>query len=182
MCLGFFPCVKANSIVQTKYTDCSPDTWTLIQIIIWHWKYFHQSFLCWYLLPMLFRCPTSPRDIAIILFAPFYKNIILVTSVPVDTPAPNRTSHHQAPACDNPDSKVHGVNMGPIWGRQDPGESHVGPMNWVKSSAFWLSAVMLQMSLSNAFYCHNKVSNQMSQKFVLGCPIDNKSGLFLVMI
>ena len=33
-----------------------------------------------------------------------------------------------------PDSKVHGANMGPIWGRQDPGGPHVGPMNvaiWV---------------------------------------------------
>ena len=28
-----------------------------------------------------------------------------------------------------PDSKVHGANMGPIWGRQDPGVPHVGPMN-----------------------------------------------------
>ena len=32
-----------------------------------------------------------------------------------------------------PDSKFHGANMGPIWGRQDPGGSHVGPMNF----AFW---------------------------------------------
>ena len=33
-----------------------------------------------------------------------------------------------------PDSKVYGANMGPIWGRQDPGGPHVGPMNlaiWV---------------------------------------------------
>ena len=33
-----------------------------------------------------------------------------------------------------PDSKVHGANMGPIWGWQDPGGPHVGPMNlasWV---------------------------------------------------
>ena len=29
-----------------------------------------------------------------------------------------------------PDSKVHGVNMEPIWGRQDPGGPHVGPMNF----------------------------------------------------
>ena len=29
-----------------------------------------------------------------------------------------------------PDSKVHGVNTGPIWGRQDPGGPHVGPMNF----------------------------------------------------
>ena len=28
-----------------------------------------------------------------------------------------------------PDSKVHGPSMGPIWGRQDPGGPHVGPMN-----------------------------------------------------
>ena len=30
----------------------------------------------------------------------------------------------------HPDSKVHGANMGPIWGRQDPGGPHVGPMNF----------------------------------------------------
>ena len=29
----------------------------------------------------------------------------------------------------HPDSKVHGANMGPNWGRQDPGGPHVGPMN-----------------------------------------------------
>ena len=32
-------------------------------------------------------------------------------------------------AHDNSDSKVHGANMGPTWGRQDPGGSPVGPMN-----------------------------------------------------
>ena len=29
-----------------------------------------------------------------------------------------------------PDSKVRGTNMGPIWGRQDPGGPHVGPMKF----------------------------------------------------
>ena len=29
-----------------------------------------------------------------------------------------------------PDSKVHGANMRPIWGRLDPGGPHVGPMNF----------------------------------------------------
>ena len=29
-----------------------------------------------------------------------------------------------------PDSKVHGANMGPIWGRQDPGGPNVGAMNF----------------------------------------------------
>ena len=35
----------------------------------------------------------------------------------------------------NPDSKVYGANMGPIWGRQDPGGPHVGPMNF----AIWVN-------------------------------------------
>ena len=30
----------------------------------------------------------------------------------------------------NTDSKVHGANMGPSWGWQDPGGPHVGPMNF----------------------------------------------------
>ena len=29
-----------------------------------------------------------------------------------------------------PHRKVYGANMGPIWGRQDPGEPHVGPKNF----------------------------------------------------
>ena len=33
-----------------------------------------------------------------------------------------------------PDNTVHGANMGPIWGRQDPGGPHVGPMNF----AIWV--------------------------------------------
>ena len=37
----------------------------------------------------------------------------------------------------SPDSKVCGDNMGPIWGRQDPGGPHVGPMNF----AIWVRAV-----------------------------------------
>ena len=36
--------------------------------------------------------------------------------------------------CKYPDSKVHWANMGPIWGRQDPGGPHVGPMNF----AIWV--------------------------------------------
>ena len=28
-----------------------------------------------------------------------------------------------------PDSKIHGANMGPTWGRQNPGGPHVAPMN-----------------------------------------------------
>ena len=31
---------------------------------------------------------------------------------------------------DNPDSKVHGANMGPVWGRQGPGGPHISHMNF----------------------------------------------------
>ena len=34
---------------------------------------------------------------------------------------------------DTPDSKVHGANVGPTWGRQDPDGPHVGPMNFAIS-------------------------------------------------
>ena len=36
---------------------------------------------------------------------------------------------------DSADSKVHGANMVPIWGQQDPGGPRVGPMNL----AIWVS-------------------------------------------
>ena len=29
-----------------------------------------------------------------------------------------------------PDSRAHGANIGPIWGRQDPGGPYVGPINF----------------------------------------------------
>ena len=38
-----------------------------------------------------------------------------------------------------PDSKVHGDNMWPIWGRQDPDWPHVGPMNF----AIWDISMVL---------------------------------------
>ena len=38
-----------------------------------------------------------------------------------------------------PDSKVYGANMGPIWGRKDPGGTHIGPMNF----AIWVELTSL---------------------------------------
>ena len=40
----------------------------------------------------------------------------------------------------NPDSKVHGANMGSIWGRQDTDGPHVGPVNFAIWEAFHLKA------------------------------------------
>ena len=53
-----------------------------------------------------------------------------------------------------PDSKVHGANMGPIWGRQDPGGTHVGPMNfaiWVNILRPRHSDCIFQTAFSSAF-------------------------------
>ena len=36
-----------------------------------------------------------------------------------------------------PDNKIHGANMGLIWGRQDPGGPHVGPMNFAIWGINW---------------------------------------------
>ena len=44
-----------------------------------------------------------------------------------------------------PDSKVHGADMGPIWGRRDPCEPHVDPMNfaiWVQIHILFCNANM----------------------------------------
>ena len=52
----------------------------------------------------------------------------------------------------NPDSKVHGVNMGPIWGRQDPGGPYVGAMEfviWVDKSIYVTKTKTLFKTISN---------------------------------
>ena len=40
-----------------------------------------------------------------------------------------------------PDSKVYGANMGPTWGRQDPGGPHVEPINF----AIWAVSMQIQI-------------------------------------
>ena len=40
-------------------------------------------------------------------------------------------SHPGTNQCSSSIGKVRGANMWPIWGRQDPGGPHVGPMNFV---------------------------------------------------
>ena len=56
------------------------------------------------------------------------------------------------PTKDHPDSKIHGANVGPTWGRQDPGEPHAGHRNlaiWVNRSFDVLFAVILNNLLRN---------------------------------
>ena len=46
-----------------------------------------------------------------------------------------------------PDSKVHGANMGHIWGLQDPGGPHVGPMNF----AIWVAQSLQRRKWTSLF-------------------------------
>ena len=48
-----------------------------------------------------------------------------------------------------PDNKVHGANMGPIWGRQDPGGPYFGPMNFAIWVVMCESAPRLTRSKQN---------------------------------
>ena len=57
--------------------------------------------------------------------------------------APLESCRKLEPRYNTPDSKDHGANMGSIWGRQDPGGPHVGPMNFaiwdvvIATICFW---------------------------------------------
>ena len=66
-----------------------------------------------------------------------------------------------------PDSKVHEANMGPIWGRQDPGGPHVGPMNFAirdirTKQTFYCFTTIIFLRLLCFCYCNisvNKLKN-----------------------
>ena len=60
----------------------------------------------------------------------YIRNTDLAITVPADDLADNRDNSGMPAAGTAPDNKVHGAYMGPIWGRQDPGGPHVGPMNF----------------------------------------------------
>ena len=47
-----------------------------------------------------------------------------------------------------PNSKVYGTKMGPIWGRQDPGRPHVGPMDL----AIWGGMLGVQLGILRGVY------------------------------
>ena len=50
------------------------------------------------------------------------------------------------------DGKVHGANMGPIWGRQDPGRPHVGPMNFAIYLT-WDQWIYVYFKITNGRFC-----------------------------
>ena len=84
----------------------------------------------------------------------------------------------------NPDSKVHGPNMGPTWGRQAPGGPHVGLMNFAIletmcniNEARWtyMKNMLIACMTTFAKFCHDKSWS------ISWCIISNRSKLFLTI-
>ena len=73
--------------------------------------------------------------------------VTLATQTSINEPLCSLGEMHCTTASDNtPYSNNHGVNMGPIWGRQVSGGSHVGPMDlalWDSCYAFDQTAVVM---------------------------------------
>ena len=75
-----------------------------------------------------------------------------------------------------PDSKVHRVNIGPIWGRQDPGGPQVGPMNFIiwdvslwHSDMRWnicpnrlIHIYLLMCEYHSKYYDYGKINSEMN--------------------
>ena len=56
-----------------------------------------------------------------------------------------------------PDSKDHGANIGPIWGRQDPNVPHDGP--WTLLQCIWDASVATRSSWSLWVYLSNDLGH-----------------------
>ena len=63
-----------------------------------------------------------------------------------------------------PDSKVHWADMGPIWGRQDPGGPHVGPMNF--------AILVIGIRIAHLSPNHNRAHNWWSKTLTFYENID----------
>ena len=59
-------------------------------------------------------------------------------------------------AREGPDSKVHGANVGPSWGRQDPSGPHVGHMNFAIWDVFWAYQYCARFLESSAMICSDR--------------------------
>ena len=76
-----------------------------------------------------------------------------------------------------PDSKVHGAIVGPIWGQQDPGGPHVGPINF----AIWDTSLTgaLQAGIFTTFHNYIEI-DLMSKRRTVCNPIlsSSKCGVY----
>ena len=106
----YFPCCFATQEINTKITL----SWALKQFITRvHTLFSIYIMNCLPVLPSHQRQSKLPCEIRLFLSSAGWIS----------------TTHNIFMSI--PDSKVHGANMGPIWGRQDPDGPHAGPMNFV---------------------------------------------------
>ena len=77
------------------------------------------------------------------------ENSFCITSLWENNPPVTSRFPSQRASNVEPDSKVHGANMGPIWGRQDPGGPHVGHMNFAIWGILKFSLLLLPLKLLN---------------------------------
>ena len=74
---------------------------------------------------------------------------------------------HQSPlehqASYPPHSKFHGANMWPIWGRQDPGGPHVGPMNFAIWARFIYNETQVNWVVTNKPHGKHKIQTYSKQ-------------------
>ena len=82
----------------------------------------------------------------------------------------------------SPDSKVHGANMGPIWGRQGPGGPHVGPWTLLSGRVLWFGTCCLNMPLTAIYLVKNHycLAHSMIQVFSLA-DIHKLTTLYIVL-
>ena len=62
--------------------------------------------------------------------------LLLLSMSPYGVSTPHGVKHVSSQIYKLPDSEVHGANMRPIWGRQNPGGPHVGPMKFATGAGF----------------------------------------------
>ena len=59
----------------------------------------------------------------------FYSNTFLISVIWRSNITKHHIQYKKKKKCEDPDSKVHGANMGPTWVLSAPDGPHVGPMN-----------------------------------------------------
>ena len=166
--------VMNHSLYRNTWTQClvenishsMPHKWMKVYLLIW---------------------PLQDQDVAVVLIVSSQthfrdgcmEHFLLVKSADTDPKQSLNYTHFCAKlgygyygwsvwSINYPDSKVLGANVGPIWGRQDPGGPHVGPMNfaiyitllisqssWIKPMAFPLDAIKLATCHQDCYLCHS---------------------------
>ena len=80
------------------------------------------------------------------------------------------------------DSKVHVANMGPIWGQQDPGGTHFGPMNLISAEFSRSQFLLSQNKQSRLRYAlvMDDIDIFLLRRTLLHCRQDTSIVIFVV--